>query len=653
MASSSSGTAKHLRVLLSFSCDTLRIPDVLAGEIGAEEALIVSPAGGKVKFWAVEVGKDGGGAFLGRGWPEFAEACGAGAGWSLVLRHRGRGVLSAKAFDATCCLRELGAPAPPAVEETSSKGSTHKPQFIRALPKDFMEKMLIPAGFVQQYIPTELLDSREAIVLGPSGKVFRIKLEMGWSGVFLAGGWPQFLKFHDITEANALLLRHEGSMVFTLKVYESNRYQGGSKHKEKRGRQISTLPSIEEQQEAPSASTQKQQEAIPASIQKQQRTPSASIQKQQEAVPASIQRQQRTPSACFQEQQEAPPASIQKQYVNDLPSSNGEKEPQGPTPPACFQEQQEAPPASIQKQYVNDLPSSNGEKDPQGPTPPASIQKQYVNDLPSSNGEKEPQGPTASLDQTSSKIRPPSSIEKQISADALKNHIVLPKAFCDSIGLRESCAITLKTSRNSNKSWLVHSLPGKNGSYQLGKGWRRFCQENSLKEGDNCTFNVTQSTMWHVIINRLQTITDDQEQHETPFAPTSRKRKSRDDSLSSDENKKKGPMTLKNASRADGVYEIGPPAWLKKKISTRTIKNSLPAAFCDGIGLREACMVTLKTSLSSTSFWQVRVLPYKNTSHQVGSGWKTFCQENKIKEGDVCTFKVIEIRLWLVVIERS
>ncbi|CAN6270599.1 unnamed protein product [Urochloa humidicola] len=583
MASSSSGTAKHLRVLLPFSRDTLRIPDELAGEIGAEEALIVGPAGGKVKFWPVEVGKDGGGAFLGHGWPEFAEACGVGAGWLLVLRHRGRGVLSAKAFDATCCLRELGAQAAPAVEGTSSKGSTtHKPQFIRALPKDFMKKMLIPAEFVQQYIPTGLLDNGAAIVLGPSGKVFNIKLEMGWSSVFFAGGWPQFLKFHDITEANALLLRHEGNMVFTLKVYESNRYQRGSKHKGKRGRQISTLPGIEEQQEAPSASIQ------------QQRTPSAYIQKQHEAVPASIQRQQRTPSASIQEQQEAISASIQKQYGIDLPSSNEEKE---------------------------------------------------------------PQGPATSLDQTSSKIGPPSSIEMQINADTLKNHIVLPKAFCDSIGLRESCAITLKTSRNGSKSWQVHSLPLKNGSYQLGKGWKRFCRENSLQDGDICTFNVTESTMWHVIIKHFQTITDDQEQHETPFASTSRKRKSRDDSLSSDdENKKKCPMTSKNAStRADGVYEIGPPAWLKKKISTRTIKKciSLPAAFCDGIGLREACTVTLKTSLSSTSFWQVRVLPYQNTSHQVGSGWKTFCQENKIKEGDVCTFKVIEIRLWHVVIERS
>nr|CAB3486715.1 unnamed protein product [Digitaria exilis] len=106
--------AKHLRVLLPFTCDTLRIPDELAAEIGAEGALVVGRAGGKVKLWPVKVGKDGHGAFLGRGWPEFADACGAGAGWLLVLRHRGRGVLSAKAFVATFCLRELGAPASPA-----------------------------------------------------------------------------------------------------------------------------------------------------------------------------------------------------------------------------------------------------------------------------------------------------------------------------------------------------------------------------------------------------------------------------------------------------------------------------------------------------------------------------------------------------------
>jgi len=149
--------AQHLRVLLPFTSDTLvnatdaaaaaraearatftdrlpfpqRIPDEVAAEIGADEALIVAPAGGKV-IWPVEVGQDGDGAFLGRGWPEFAEACGVGAGWLLVLRHRGRGVLSAKAFDDTFCLRELGgAPAPPAgAQDSPCESWTTSSQFL-------------------------------------------------------------------------------------------------------------------------------------------------------------------------------------------------------------------------------------------------------------------------------------------------------------------------------------------------------------------------------------------------------------------------------------------------------------------------------------------------------------------------------------------
>jgi len=64
---------------------------------------------GKV-LWRVEVGRDGDGAFLGRG-----------AGWLLVLRHRGRGVLTVKAFDRTRCLRDLGAPAP----SPGNKDSAH------------------------------------------------------------------------------------------------------------------------------------------------------------------------------------------------------------------------------------------------------------------------------------------------------------------------------------------------------------------------------------------------------------------------------------------------------------------------------------------------------------------------------------------------
>jgi hypothetical protein len=84
------------------------------------EVLLIGPVGEKGKvFWRVEVGLDGDGAFLGRGWPEVAGACGATAGWLLVFRHRGRGVLTLKAFDDSRCLMELGAPAPPAGNQDS------------------------------------------------------------------------------------------------------------------------------------------------------------------------------------------------------------------------------------------------------------------------------------------------------------------------------------------------------------------------------------------------------------------------------------------------------------------------------------------------------------------------------------------------------
>jgi len=85
---------------------------------------------GKV-LWRVEVGRDGDGAFLGRGWPELADACGVGAGWLLVLRHRGRGVLTFKAFDDTRCLRDLVNPAPPPGNKDSAPLQESRIQDLR------------------------------------------------------------------------------------------------------------------------------------------------------------------------------------------------------------------------------------------------------------------------------------------------------------------------------------------------------------------------------------------------------------------------------------------------------------------------------------------------------------------------------------------
>ncbi|KAK3145057.1 hypothetical protein QOZ80_4AG0322220 [Eleusine coracana subsp. coracana] len=309
------GDRKQLRMLLPFTCDKLLIPNELADDIGATEALVISPSG---KVWTVAVERDGDGAFLGRGWPQFAVACGVGGGWLLVLRHRGRGVLTVKVFDDTSCLRQLGTPTPPPaacdptvaplseefhltddgvsvlvslhasalsltnieqqpfdnvvdpspsdVEQAlpvgakmSWKDASRRPQFISFLPSDSMDKMVIPPEFVLRYMPKQKLDNDVAVFWGPLDKVWQIGLKMNQSGLFFADRWAQFLEFHGITKDNALLLRYEGNTVFTVNVFEHDGSQRKFKHKDIRMQQSDQMiiPDIGRQQEAPSASLNK------------------------------------------------------------------------------------------------------------------------------------------------------------------------------------------------------------------------------------------------------------------------------------------------------------------------------------------------------------------------------------------------------------
>ncbi|CAN6275492.1 unnamed protein product [Urochloa humidicola] len=533
--------AKQLRVLLPSSREILRIPDELAEEIGAGEALIVGQGGGKGRaVWPVELGRDGGGAFLGRGWPEFAAAHGvaaAGWHWHLVLRHRGRGLLTIKAFDSSCCIKDLGAQQPAAAVQAGmrSKENDCKPQFICMLSPASMEKMLIPAKFVQYFIAKGELNNRMAVVFGPLGKVNSIKLEMDQSDVFFAGGWPQFLAFHDITESNALLLRYEGNMVFTVKVFEPDGCQRKPNHKDNIVQQISSSPDLEKQQEALSV-----------------------------------------------------PIWKHKSQIN-LACSNIHK-PKG------------------------SMPSLNE----------ASLQRNSIY-----------------------QIGQPSWIKKEINTDTLENHLALPIAFSDAIGLRKPSMITLKTTMTG--SWQVRGVPCDNHSYLVVHGWRRFCEENNVKEGDICTFNVIRTTMWHVVITR----SDMPKLPGTAFASSMKCKSSSDRSSSEGQEISKGSITSNKASsRKKCVYEIGPPAWITKRIlNTNNRYFTLPAGFCGPIGLREACTITLKasTSLSRPRSWQVHVHPYKNASY-LRSGWNKFCRDNKIKEGDICTFNIVETTLWHVVV---
>lgn len=72
--------------------------------------------------------------------------------------------------------------------------------------------------------------------------------------------------------------------------------------------------------------------------------------------------------------------------------------------------------------------------------------------------------------------------------------------FCSQIGLLEACAITLKISMKKKGSWRVAFKTANTYGYINGPGWRKFCLENEVKEGDRLTFNAIETTVWHVVI---------------------------------------------------------------------------------------------------------------------------------------------------------
>ena len=65
---------------------------------------------------------------------------------------------------------------------------------------------------------------------------WRIEVDKDRSGnVFFSGGcWSRFLTSHGVSEGDALLLRYEGNMVFTVKVFGLDGCQKGLRNQDVR-----------------------------------------------------------------------------------------------------------------------------------------------------------------------------------------------------------------------------------------------------------------------------------------------------------------------------------------------------------------------------------------------------------------------------------
>ncbi|CAL5032930.1 unnamed protein product [Urochloa decumbens] len=422
MASSSSGDhagaapaiSRFLKVLVPSAATSgnLRIPDELAQRLvggddagGNGTAVVVSLFG---KIWRVQVGRDADGrAFLGRGWPEFAAAHGFGVGWFLVFRHDPGtgGVLAVKAFDTTCCLREFSRPLTvPANHRRVSGGASRRPQFIMLLLGAFMEKMLIPPEFVRKYIPESEMKSSAMILLSPQCKFCQVGIEKDGSGnVFFSGGWLQFLVSHGVDECDVLLLRCEGSMVFTVKVFGPNGCQKVLKDQVASHKQLDL--------------------------------------------------------GC-------------KKTFAGMKTAEGED-----------------PPPSIRK-CKSESKKRDGKVNSKRPKRCTTSSKKALLSTNSSVYE----------------IGPPSWMKRKMSAYILTTHLVVAGAFCKAIGLQRTSEITLTTTADEGqglRSWKVSILLYENRSGgHFSQGWRKFCADNGIKEGDICTFNIVKTTLWQVGIKR-------------------------------------------------------------------------------------------------------------------------------------------------------
>ncbi|KAI4986131.1 hypothetical protein ZWY2020_018761 [Hordeum vulgare] len=102
------------------------------------------------------------------------------------------------------------------------------------------------------------------------------------------------------------------------------------------------------------------------------------------------------------------------------------------------------------------------------------------------------------------------------------------------------------------------------------------------------------------------------------------------------------------------IGKTGSQDWLKKEIGSDGALKAFHLP--DHFGYKKNCKILLKP-MDRNESWEVKgsVIKRPNTVYTMNrfrGGWAKFCEENGLKKGDLCTFKVVNGKLWEVNIER-
>ncbi|CAL5053870.1 unnamed protein product [Urochloa decumbens] len=176
----------------------------------------------------------------------------------------------------------------------------------------------------------------------------------------------------------------------------------------------------------------------------------------------------------------------------------------------------------------------------------------------------------------------------------------------------------------------------------LGDGWARFLTAHNLSEGNILVFSYTLSHT-HILIG---------------VSPVKKKRKTRNGNTSLVVYHKKpncSPNSVKKAVSQKKLVSTMPHRSFTKRITSYDLTSLfvVKGLFCSSVGLSGACEITLKMSTDNKRSWPVWFNIANTYGYIKGPGWKRFCRENKLKQGDCCTFSVIETTVWHVTIVSS
>uniref|UniRef100_A0A5B7CC39 TF-B3 domain-containing protein n=1 Tax=Davidia involucrata TaxID=16924 RepID=A0A5B7CC39_DAVIN len=106
------------------------------------------------------------------------------------------------------------------INESNNMVTDNRPCFFRIiLPGLTTEHLRIPLHFIQ-HISKDVAD--RALLRGPSGGHWHVKLCKNANGMFLRDGWPEFLRDHSLGDSEFLLFRYDGNMCFNVQIFDKS-----------------------------------------------------------------------------------------------------------------------------------------------------------------------------------------------------------------------------------------------------------------------------------------------------------------------------------------------------------------------------------------------------------------------------------------------